>query len=58
MAGAFDTLKASKDLQTSGIAPEHSEGIAEVINAVILGNVTTKHDAELIRQDIKRFKRR
>ena len=56
MAEAFDTLKASKDLQASGIAPEHSESIAEVINGAILGNVASKHDADLIRRDIEALK--
>ena len=56
MTEAFDTLKASKDLQASGIAPEHSESIAEVINGAILGNVATKHDVDLIRKDIEVLK--
>jgi hypothetical protein len=58
MAEAFDTLTAAEKLQNGGLSDDQSKAIAHVIGDAITGNVATKSDIELLKNEIKDLENR
>ena len=55
---SFDTLTYAKMLQEAGFTARQAEVQAEALRAVIDENLATKHDIELVRQDLKEMESR
>ncbi len=52
---SFDTLQASKDLQSHGFEQEQAEAIAQVVRNG-QGELATKYDIDSVRSDIENVK--
>ena len=55
---AFDTHASVKKLQEAGFTPQQAEAQVEMVLALVEGNLATKHDIELLRQDTKEMETR
>jgi hypothetical protein len=52
MSHAFDTLAYARQLQKSGLNPEHAMGIAEATREHVMSDLATKSDMLLVKADM------
>ena len=57
MAEAFDTHKAYRELTADDrFKHDQAEALVQLVNGAITGNVATKNDIDLLKEEIKTFK--